>query len=67
MFDHIDSQDPKLVEVNVRTMATMAVRLGIPVVLSTVGVEAGIHHPTIPSLQAVLPDVIPIDRSTMVS
>jgi hypothetical protein len=48
-------------------MATMAVRLGIPVVLSTVGVQAGIYHPTVPSLQAALPDVTPIDRSTMVS
>jgi nicotinamidase-related amidase len=67
MIDHMNGHDPKLVKVNVRTMATMAVRLGIPVVLSTVGVERGFYHPTIPSLQAALPDVTAIDRSTMVA
>ena len=45
MIDHVNGQDPKLIEVNVRTMATLAVRLGIPVVLSTVGVGAGISTP----------------------
>jgi hypothetical protein len=35
------------------------------VILSTVGVEMGVNGPTIPSLQAVLPKVKDIDRSSM--
>jgi nicotinamidase-related amidase len=56
-------QDRRVVELNARTLATYAVALRMPVVLSTVAVEMGVNKPTIQSLQAALPDVKPIDRS----
>jgi nicotinamidase-related amidase len=58
-------QDRRVIELNTVTLAEMAVRCDIPVVLSTVGVEMGANDPTLPSLTAVLPDVEVIDRSQM--
>ena len=58
-------QDRRVVELNVSTIATMARRLDIPVVLSTVGVELGASDPVLPSLSAAIPDVEVIDRSHM--
>ena len=43
----------------------MALSFKIPVVLSTVAVQMGINKPTIASLQAALPGVKAIDRSSM--
>jgi nicotinamidase-related amidase len=57
-------QDRRVIELNVRTLAAAAISLGIPVVLSTVGVGMGLNGPTIPSLQAALPDHTAIDRTT---
>lgn len=57
-------QDRRVVELNARTLAAAALNLNIPVVLSTVGVGIGLNGPTIPSLQAALPNVKAIDRST---
>jgi nicotinamidase-related amidase len=57
-------QDRRVIELNARTVAVAAAKLGIPVVLSTVGVGMGLNGPTIPSLQAVLPDAKAIDRTT---
>jgi nicotinamidase-related amidase len=59
----IVEQDRRIVELNVRTLATYAQMLDIPVVLSTVAVQMGVNGPTISSLQAALPDLEPIDRS----
>ena len=50
---------------NVVAMAKAAKLYELPVILSTVGVDAGYQQPTIPELQAVLADVAPIDRSTV--
>ena len=61
----IFAQDRRVIELNVRTLAKMAVAFDIPVILSTVGVELGANGPTIDSLQAMLPEVRDIDRSTM--
>jgi hypothetical protein len=58
-------QDRRVIELNVCTIAKMARRLDIPVVLSTVGVELGASDPVLESLSAVLPDVEVIDRSHM--
>lgn len=58
-------QDRRVVELNVRTLAKAALDFNIPVILSTVGVEMGVNGPTIASLQAVLPNVKDIDRSSM--
>jgi nicotinamidase-related amidase len=57
-------QDRRVVELNAITLAKQAVLFDIPVVLSTVAVEMGANSPTIPALQAALPGVEPIDRSS---
>jgi hypothetical protein len=51
------AQDRRVIELNVRTLAKMAVAFKIPVILSTVGVEMGANGPTIESLRSVLPHV----------
>ena len=65
VMDLIFAQDRRIVELNVRTLAKMAVAFKIPVILSTVGVEMGANGPTIASLRAVLPNIQDIDRSSM--
>jgi len=65
VLDVIFAQDRRVIELNVRTLAKMALAFEIPVILSTVGVEMGANGPTIDSLRAVLPNVQDIDRSTM--
>src|SRR5437016_10925452 len=65
VLDVIFAQDRRVIELNVRTLAKMALAFEIPVILSTVGVEMGANGPTINSLRAVLPKVQDIDRSTM--
>jgi nicotinamidase-related amidase len=57
-------QDRRVIELNIRTLASAALSLGIPVVLSEVGVGMGLNGPTIPSLQDTLPGHTPIDRTT---
>ena len=65
VMDLIFAQDRRIIELNIRTLATMAVAFKIPVILSTVGVEMGVNGPTVESLRAVLPHVQDIDRSSM--
>jgi nicotinamidase-related amidase len=65
VMDVIFAQDRRVIELNVRTLAKMALAFKIPVVLSTVGVEMGANGPTIRTLRAVLPNIQDIDRSTM--
>src|SRR5258705_856513 len=65
VLDLIFEQDRRVVELNARTLAKAALDFKIPVILSTVGVEMGVNGPTIPSLQAALPNVKDIDRSSM--
>ena len=55
----------ELVELNVRLLARTARAFNLPIVLSTVGVAAGINGPTHPALLAELPGVPVIDRATM--
>ena len=54
-----------LVELHARWLARTAKAFDMPIVLSSVGVEGGAFSPTQPALLAELPDVEPIDRSTM--
>jgi nicotinamidase-related amidase len=61
----IFEQDRRMIELNARTMATLAQAFDIPIVLSTVGVEMGVNSGTIPSLADALPGVEPLDRSSM--
>jgi hypothetical protein len=54
-----------LVDLHARWLAKTAKAFDMPIVLSSVGVENGIFAPTQPAILAELPDVEPIDRSTM--
>ena len=54
-----------LVELHARWLAKTAKAFDMPIVLSSVGVESGVFAPTQPAIFAELPDVEPIDRSTM--
>jgi nicotinamidase-related amidase len=57
-------QDRRVIELNARTLAAAAVQLGIPVVLTSVGVGMGLNGPTVASLQEALPHLKAIDRTT---
>jgi len=66
IFDSIRSESKaELVELNVRLLARTAKAFAMPIVLSTVGVGAGINGPTLPSILSDLPGVQVIDRVTM--
>lgn len=66
MFENIRSEIPaERVELNVRLLIRAAKAFGIPVVLSTVGVEMGVNGPTRASIQDELPGIAVIDRTSM--
>jgi len=66
MFEVIRSEtNADLVELHVRLLAKTAKAFGMPIVLSTVGVGYGFNGPTLPSIQAELEGLEPIDRSSM--
>ena len=47
------------------SLAKTAKAFGMPIVLSTVGVEYGFNGPTLPSILSELDGIEPIDRSSM--
>jgi nicotinamidase-related amidase len=66
MFEQIRSETPaELIDLNVRLLIKAAKAFNMPIILSTVGVELGVNHPTVPSILAELPGVKVIDRSSM--
>jgi nicotinamidase-related amidase len=66
MFDTVKSETPaELIDLNVRLLIQAAKAFGMPIVLSTVGVEMGINHPTRQSILDELPGIEIIDRSSM--
>jgi len=66
MFQSIRSETgADLVELHVRLLARTAKAFNMPIVLSTVGVQAGFNGPTLPSILAELPGVSVIDRTSM--
>ena len=66
MFEVIRSEtNADLVELHVRLLAKTAKAFGMPIVLSTVGVEYGFNGPTLPSVLSELDGIEPIDRSSM--
>jgi nicotinamidase-related amidase len=66
MFEVIRSEtNADLVELHVRLLAKTAKAFGMPIVLSTVGVGFGFNGPTLPSIQAELEGLEPIDRTSM--
>jgi nicotinamidase-related amidase len=54
-----------LVELHARLLAKTAKAFGMPIVLSTVGVNLGFNGPTVPSILEELDGVEPIDRTSM--
>ena len=66
MFQTIRSEtSAALAEINVRLLARTAKALDMPIVLSTVGVAYKINSPTVPGIVGELPDLEPIDRTSM--
>lgn len=66
MFDTIRSETPaELIDLNVRLLIKAAKAFGVPIILSTVGVEMGVNKPTRQSILDELPGVKAIDRSSM--
>ena len=66
MFEVIRSETgAELVDLHTRLLAKAAKALGMPIVLSTVGVKFGINRPTRASILSELPGLEPIDRSSM--
>lgn len=66
MFEAIRSEtSAEVADLNVRLLAKAAKAFDMPIVLSTVGVKAGINGPTHASILAELPGVEPIDRVSM--
>ena len=66
MFDTVRSETTaELIDLNVRLLIKAAKAFNIPVVLSTVGVEMGVNHPTRQSILDELPGIEIIDRSSM--
>src|SRR5579862_2486716 len=66
MFEVIRPEtDAALAELNVRLLAKTAKAFGMPIVLSTVGVELGFNGPTLPSILFELDGIDPIDRTSM--
>ena len=65
-LESIRSQTPAdLIELHVRFLIRTARAFDVPIVLSTVGVAYGFNSPTQPAILAELPDIEPIDRSSM--
>ena len=65
MFEVIRSEtSADLVELHVRLLAKIAEAFGMPIVLSTVGIECGFSGPTLPSILSEL-DRHRADRSVL--
>lgn len=66
MFDTVRSETPaELIDLNTRLLIKAAKAFDMPIVLSTVGVEMGVNHPTRQSILDELPGIDIIDRSSM--
>lgn len=65
MLKAVESSDTRKMMIRARALARMAVKMGMPVVLSTIAVGLGVNQPTIPELRAEIPDVPEIDRTSM--
>jgi nicotinamidase-related amidase len=66
MFRAVRSEtSAALIELNVRFLVRAAKAFDIPIVLSTVGVKAGVNTPTLRAIAEELPGVSEIDRISM--
>ena len=55
----------ELIDLNIRLLIKAAKAFDMPIILSTVGVEMGVNHPTRQSILDELPGMEVIDRSSM--
>jgi nicotinamidase-related amidase len=66
MFETVRSEtSAELIDLNVRLLIKAAKAFDMPIILSTVGVEMGVNHPTRQSILDELPGIEIIDRSSM--
>lgn len=66
MFDTVRSETPaERIDLNVRLLIKAAKAFDMPIVLSTVGVQMKVNHPTRQSILDELPGIEIIDRSSM--
>ena len=66
MFDTVRSEtSAELIDLNVRLLIKAAKAFEVPIILSTVGVEMGVNHPTRQSILDELPGIDIIDRTSM--
>lgn len=65
VLGHVASKSPELIMLNTEFLAKASKAWGIPVILSSVGVQMGANSPTISSLRNILKDDKEIDRNTM--
>lgn len=61
----IVTMDRRVLLANVVAVAKAARLFGLPVVLSTVNVQTGLNQPTVHQLTEVLPNVVPLDRTSI--
>ncbi|GGR86145.1 hydrolase [Streptomyces aureoverticillatus] len=65
MFSLVRSMDTRLLELNTKMVVRAAQGMGVPVILTTVGVDMGVNQPTVHGLREELPGTTEFDRSTM--
>ncbi|MEU3985251.1 isochorismatase family protein [Streptomyces sp. NPDC026672] len=65
MVDAVTSMNTDLLQLNVKALARIARLLDVPTVLTTVGVQAGVNHPTISALREEVPHLTEYDRMNM--
>ena len=65
-FESIRSETPAdLIELNTRWLTRAAKAFDVPIVLSTIGVDAGTNGPTLPAITDELEGIEPIDRARL--
>ncbi len=65
MFSGVGSSSTDEIESQIRMLVEAAQNVGVPIILSTIGVNLGVNEPTRTSISDLIPDVVPIDRSSM--
>lgn len=61
----VGSGDHDLIEFNARALARMSKAVGVPTILSTIGVKLRGDHPTLASVRSEIADEPEYDRDTM--
>jgi nicotinamidase-related amidase len=64
VLEFIHDKTREFIELNVSTLARMASRLNIPVILSTLFLKKGNNSPTLNDISSALPNALEIDRNS---